>query len=208
MSLAAATAELARRDPMLAVLIAGSEPMAWRPRQADAYAALVRSIIYQQLAGRAAAAIHGRFVALFGGSGPTAAGVVALPEEALRSAGLSASKAASIRDLSQRVQDGRVDLAHVSRLGDDEVIAQLSAVRGIGVWTAQMFLMFQLRRLDVWPTGDLAVRRGYGLVHELADSPTPAELEPLGELYRPYRSVAALWCWHAVHLARAGGLIQ
>nr|MDQ6928619.1 DNA-3-methyladenine glycosylase 2 family protein [Actinomycetota bacterium] len=105
-----------------------------------------------------------------------------------------------ILDLSARIADGRVDLAHVSRLHDDEIIAQLCQVRGIGVWTAQMFLIFQLRRLDVWPTGDLAVRRGYALMHGLVDSPTPAVLAALGDAYAPYRSVAALWCWQAVHL--------
>ncbi|MFN2608456.1 MAG: DNA-3-methyladenine glycosylase [Acidimicrobiales bacterium] len=201
-SLAALTAELARRDPDLAALVARAEPMGWRPRAADPYAALVRSIVYQQLAGRAAAAIHGRFVAAVGDAGPTPEAVLATPEETLRAAGLSAAKVASILDLSARVVDGRVDLAHVSRLGDEDIVAQLSAVRGIGEWTAQMFLMFQLRRLDVWPTADLGVRRGYALVHGLAESPTPKALGPLGDLYLPYRSVAAMWCWEAVHLAR------
>jgi DNA-3-methyladenine glycosylase II len=200
-SLAAATADLARRDPNLAVFVARAGPMKWRPRQADAYAALVRSIVYQQLAGRAAAAIHGRFVALFDGASLTPGAVLAVPESLLRAAGLSGAKVTSILDLSSRIEDGRVDLAHVSRLDDDEVIAQLSAVRGIGVWTAQMFLLFQLRRLDVWPTGDLAVRRGYALMHGLADLPTPAELGALGNLFVPYRSVAALWCWEAVHIS-------
>lgn len=207
-SLAEATAELARRDPKLAAVVARSEPMQWRPRQPDPYSALVRSIVYQQLAGRAAAAIHGRFVALFDGLGLSPAAVLAAGESSLRSAGLSGSKAASILDLSARVEDGRVDLAHVSRLGDEEVIAQLCAVRGIGTWTAHMFLIFQLRRLDVWPTGDFAVRRGYALMHGLPDTPTPSVLEALGEPYVPYRSVAALWCWQAVHLSRAEGLIQ
>lgn len=201
MSLAAATTELARRDPHLAALVDRAGPMTWRPRSVDPYAALVRAIVYQQLAGRAAAAIHGRLVAVFDGNGPTPEAVLALPETSLRAAGLSAAKAASIRDLSAHVADGRVDLAHVSRLADDEVVAQLSAVRGIGVWTAQMFLIFQLRRLDVWPTGDLGVRRGYALMHGLADSPTPTVLESLGDAYVPYRSVAAMWCWEAVHLS-------
>ncbi len=201
MSLAAATAELARRDPHLAALADRAAPMTWRPRAADPYGALVRAIVYQQLAARAAAAIHGRLVAVFDGGGPTPEAVLALPETSLRAAGLSGAKAASIRDLSAHVADGRVDLAHVSRLADDEVVAQLSAVRGIGVWTAQMFLIFQLRRLDVWPTGDLGVRRGYALMHGLADSPTPKVLESLGDAYVPYRSVAAMWCWEAVHLS-------
>lgn len=200
MSLVAATEELARRDRHLAALAARAGPMKWRPRQTDPFAALVRSIVYQQLAGRAAATIQGRFLAIFGGAPLTPAAVLAVPETKLRAAGLSANKMASIIDLSTRIADGRVDLAHVSRMGDDEVIAQLSAVRGIGVWTAQMFLLFQLRRLDVWPTGDLAVRRGYGLMHGLEESPTSAALGVLGDAFVPYRSVAALWCWEAVHL--------
>lgn len=200
--MAGATEELARRDPHLAALVARSGPMRWRLRQPDPYAALVRSIVYQQLAGRAAAAIYGRFVATLATTGLTPAAVLDAPEAALRAAGLSANKTASILDLSTRVVDGRVDLAHVSRLADEEVVAQLSAVRGIGVWTAQMFLLFQLRRLDVWPTGDLAVRSGYALMHGLVDSPTAAQLVALGDVYVPYRSVAAMWCWETVHLSR------
>jgi DNA-3-methyladenine glycosylase II len=200
-SLAAATHELARRDPHLAALVARAGPMKWRPRQPDPYAALVRSIVYQQLAGRAAATIHGRFLAIFDGAALSPEAVLSVPETELRAAGLSGNKMASIIDLSARVVDGRVDLAHVSRVDDGAVIAQLSAVRGIGVWTAQMFLLFQLRRLDVWPTGDLAIRRGYAVMHALDESPTPVALGALGDAYRPYRSVAALWCWEAVHLS-------
>lgn len=200
-SLAAATAELAGRDPHLGALVEQVGPMHWRPRSADPYGALVRTIVYQQLAGRAAAAIHGRLMAVLDGARPTPEAMLALPEASLRAAGLSAAKVASILDLSAHVADGRVDLAHVSRLADDEVVAQLSAVRGIGQWTAHMFLIFQLRRLDVWPTGDLGVRRGYALMHGLPDTPTPTVLESLGQAYVPYRSVAAMWCWEAVHLS-------
>ena len=201
MSLSAATAELARRDPHLAALVEQVGPLRWRARWSDPYGALVRAIAYQQLAGTAARAIHGRFLALFDGARPEPEAVLALPDEAFRGAGLSAAKTASIRDLSQRVADGRVDLAHVSRLSDDRIVEQLSAVRGVGEWTAQMFLMFQLRRPDVWPTGDLGVRQGYALIHDLPERPTPKALEGLGDVYRPLRSVAAMWCWQAVALA-------
>jgi DNA-3-methyladenine glycosylase II len=164
------------------------------------FAALVRSVTYQQLAGAAAAAIHGRLVAALGGD-VTPEGVLALSSEALRAAGLSGNKAASLRDLSTKVLDGTVvlDPRGLSREGDEEVITRLSSVRGIGRWSAEMFLMFQLRRLDVWPTGDLGVRRGYGVAWGI-NMPTPRQLEPLGDPFRPYRTVVAWYCWRAAEL--------
>ena len=122
------------------------------------FAELARTICYQQLAGRAAAAIHGRFAALFDGP-PTPEAVLALSMEELRSVGLSGSKAASITDLAEKVDAGLVELDRMNRLPDDVVVRELILVRGIGEWTAHMFLMFQLGRLDVWPTGDYGVRR-------------------------------------------------
>jgi DNA-3-methyladenine glycosylase II len=164
------------------------------------FAALVRSVTYQQLAGAAATAIHGRLIAALGGD-VTPEGVLALSSEALRAAGLSGNKAASLRDLSSKVLDGTVvlDPRGLSREGDEEVITRLSSVRGIGRWSAEMFLMFQLRRLDVWPTGDLGVRRGYGLAWGIP-MPTPRQLEPLGDPFRPYRTVVAWYCWRASEL--------
>jgi DNA-3-methyladenine glycosylase II len=164
------------------------------------FAALVRSVTYQQLAGAAATAIHGRLIAALGGD-VTPEGVLALSSEALRAAGLSGNKAASLRDLSAKVLDGTVvlDPRGLSREGDEEVITRLSSVRGIGRWSAEMFLMFQLRRLDVWPTGDLGVRRGYGLAWGIP-MPTPRQLEPLGDPFRPYRTVVAWYCWRASEL--------
>ncbi len=150
--------------------------------------------MFQQLAGRAAAAIHGRFLEALGGPlSPEA--VLAAPEAALRGAGLSAAKLASLRDLARRVTAGEVPLDGLERLDDEEIILRLSAVRGIGRWTAEMFLIFQLRRPDVWPVDDLGVRRGYAAVHRLAAWPKPRELMRLGEAYRPYRSTAAWYCW-------------
>ncbi len=171
-----------------------------RPPQGTHFEALLRSILYQQLAGAAAAAIHGRLVkALDGRVEPGA--VLALSTETMRAAGLSANKAASIRDLAAKVTDGTVvlDPATLRREPDEEIIARLSTVRGIGRWTAEMFLMFQLRRLDVWPTADLGVRRGYALAHGIP-MPTPKELEGYGDPYRPYRSVAAWYCWRAAEV--------
>jgi DNA-3-methyladenine glycosylase II len=199
-SYAAAARELAARVPVMATLIAAAGPMHVRRSQETHFAALARAITYQQLAGAAAAAIHGRLLgALDGAVGPEA--LLALTDEQLRAVGLSANKAASLRDLAAKVLDGTVvlDPRRVARQSDEEVVLRLTAVRGIGEWTAQMFLIFQLGRLDVWPTGDLGVRRGYGLAWGIP-TPTARELGPLGDALRPYRSVAAWYCWRANEL--------
>ncbi len=198
----AATAEVARRDPALAAVIDRAGPARLRTKDPDGpFGALVRAVVYQQLAGRAAAAIHGRVRALVPGI-LTPEALLALPEEALRGAGLSAAKTASVRDLASKAAAGELALAGLARLTDEEIVARLSAVRGIGRWTAEMFLIFELRRLDVWPTGDLGVREGWRLAHGLDVQPSPAELAVLGEPLRPVRSVAAWYCWQAVHIAR------
>ncbi len=172
------------------------------PPTTDHFAALAESILYQQLAGAAAAAIHRRFVALFDHQ-LTPEAVLALPEEPLRGVGLSGSKAASIRDLASKVSDGTVPLKRMERLSDDEIVKRLTVVRGIGRWTAEMFLIFQLRRLDVWPVDDYGVRQGYALAYKLKGLPKPSELQAEGERFRPFRTVPAWYCWQAVHEARA-----
>lgn len=200
MSYAAAASQLAARVPVMATLIAAAGPMHLRRSQETHFAALARAITYQQLAGAAAAAIHGRLLgALDGAVGPEA--LLALSDEQLRTVGLSGNKAASLRDLAAKVLDGTVvlDPRRLSRQSDEEVVLRLTAVRGIGEWTAHMFLIFQLRRLDVWPTGDLGVRRGYGLAWGIP-MPTARELGPLGDALRPYRTVAAWYCWRANEL--------
>jgi DNA-3-methyladenine glycosylase II len=196
----AAAALLADRDPVLAGLVAAAGPVSLRRPSDTHFAALVRSIVYQQLAGRAAAAIHGRLVAALGGQVEPEA-ILALGEGAMRAAGLSANKTASLRDLATRVLDGAVTLEprRLARESDAEVIRRLSTVRGIGEWTAQMFLLFQLRRMDVWPTGDLGVRRGFGLAWGMP-RPTPRQLDVLGDPFRPYRSVVAWYCWRACEI--------
>ena len=196
----AAAAVLAERDPVMASLVAAAGPMRLRKPLDTHFAALVRSIVYQQLAGRAAAAIHGRLITALGERVEPEA-VLALTDEQMRAAGLSANKTASLRDLAAKVLDGTVvlDPRRLAREPDDEVIARLTAVRGIGEWTAHMFLLFQLRRMDVWPTGDLGVRKGYGLAWGVP-MPTPKQLSTLGEPLRPYRSVAAWYCWRAVEI--------
>ncbi len=195
-----AAAILAERDPVLRRLIAEAGPIQLRPPTESHLASLVRAIVYQQLAGPAAAAIHGRLLAALGGE-VTAEGLLSLSPETMRSVGLSAAKTASLHDLASKVLDGTVVLNpdQVWTESDDEVVARLSTVRGIGKWTAEMFLMFQLQRLDVWPTGDLGVRKGYGLAWGIP-TPTAKQLDPLGDPYRPYRSVLTWYCWRAAEL--------
>jgi DNA-3-methyladenine glycosylase II len=197
---AEAVAILATRDPVLAGLIAAGGPIRISRRTASHFGALVQAIVYQQLAGTAARAIHGRLVAALHDEVEPEP-LLALSDETLRAVGLSANKVRSLRDLATKVLDGTVVLSprRLARRSDEEVIASLSTVRGIGPWTAQMFLMFQLRRLDVWPVGDFGVRHGYGLAWKVP-TPTARELEPLGEPYRPYRTVVAWYCWRAVEL--------
>jgi DNA-3-methyladenine glycosylase II len=196
---------LAARDPVLAGLIAAAGPIRIGRRAGSHFAGLVEAIVYQQLAGAAATAIHGRLVAALTDDVEPEA-LLALSDETLRAVGLSANKARSLRDLATKVLDGTVVLTPrgLSRQSDDEVIARLSTVRGIGPWTAQMFLMFRLRRLDVWPVGDFGVRQGYGLAWRVP-MPTARELEPLGDPYRPYRTVVAWYCWRAVELYAGAG---
>jgi DNA-3-methyladenine glycosylase II len=191
---------LAARDAVLAGLVAEAGPMRIPRRTMSPFEALVQAIVYQQLAGPAARAIHGRLIAaLDAGVEPEA--LVALSDETLRAVGLSGAKVRSLRDLASKALDGTLVLSPrtLARQSDEEVIARLSSVRGIGPWSAQMFLIFQLRRLDVWPVADLGVRHGYGLAWKVP-TPTARELEPLGEPYRPYRTVLAWYCWRAAEI--------
>lgn len=184
------------KDPDFTRLVAAVGPIALRPRHSDNFNAVARSIVFQQLAGKAAAAIYGRFAALFEGD-PAPEALLALPEPSLRGAGLSAAKTAALRDLALKAVDGRVPFAELDPLGDDEIVERLSAVRGVGRWTAEMFLIFQLRRPDVWPVDDLGVRKGYAIAKRLPALPTPRELAAFGERFRPFRSAAAWYCWRA-----------
>lgn len=161
------------------------------------YESLTRTIAHQQLAGRAAATIWSRVRATVEGEF-TPAAVQRLDPVALREAGLSGAKVVAVLDLTARCLDGRLELERLGRMTDAAVVETLSAVRGIGPWSAQMFLMHELGRLDVWPTGDLGVRSGYARAFDLQSVPTPSHLEELGERFRPYRSVAAWYCWRAV----------
>jgi DNA-3-methyladenine glycosylase II len=191
---------LATRDPVLAGLIEAAGPIRIGRRTGSHFAGLVEAIVYQQLAGAAARAIHGRLVAAVDGDVEPEP-LLALSDEALRGVGLSGNKVRSLRDLATKVLDGTVVLSPrgLSRQSDEEVVARLTTVRGIGPWSAHMFLIFRLQRLDVWPTGDFGIRQGYGLAWKVP-TPTPRELEPLGDPYRPYRTVVAWYCWRAVEL--------
>ena len=156
---------------------------------------------FAKLAGRAAAAIHRRFVEAIGGT-VDAASILAVDTPTLRAAGLSGAKTTSLQDLAAKVADGTVSLAGLSTLGDDEIVERLVTVRGIGRWTAEMFLLFELERPDVWPVDDLGVRHGWRLIHEESELIKPKALNAAGEPFRPHRSLLALLCWHAVHVER------
>ena len=192
---------VAAADPALATFIARAGPLETRAGQGDHFRSLVRAIVFQQLAGRAAAAIHGRVEAALGGE-ITAAGILATSPETLRAAGLSTNKTASIIDLATKTLDSTVPLAGIEAFDDDEIVARLTTVRGIGRWTAEMFLLFELQRPDVWPVDDLGVRNGWSLIHGLPAMITPKALEAAGEPFRPNRSVVARYCWQAVHISR------
>lgn len=197
----AATAAISAADPMLADFISRAGPYPPRPGAGDPLASLARAIVFQQLATRAAAAIHGRFVEAIGGA-VTAEAILATEMAVLRTAGLSANKALSLLDLAAKIADGSVPLDGIESLDDDEIVGRLTTVRGIGRWTAEMFLLFELERPDVWPVDDLGVRHGWRLIHDQPEVLKPRALQAEGDRFRPFRSVVALYCWHAVHVAR------
>jgi 3-methyladenine DNA glycosylase/8-oxoguanine DNA glycosylase len=195
---AAIARHVAHADAAFAPVVKAVGPFAPRAPSADPFNALARAIAYQQLAGRAAAAIHGRFLAVFGTDLPAPATVLATPLETLRACGLSGAKAAAILDLALKFSDGTIPLERLNSMPDDEVVARLSEVRGVGRWTAEMFLLFDLRRPDVWPVDDFGVRKGWAVIHASSEMPKPRELMALGEPLRPHRSAAAWYCWRAV----------
>lgn len=192
------TRELCRRDPAFAHLVARAGPPRL-VRRGGGFATLASAIVHQQLSGRAAATIWARLARALGGR-VTAASVAAAPTAMLRAAGLSAAKAAALEDLAAHVRDGRLEPRRLARLPDEEVVARLVTVRGIGPWSAHMHLLSGLGRMDVWPVGDLGVRQGIARWRGLAAPPTPRALEALGEPYRPWRSLLAWYAWRAVEI--------
>src|SRR5215831_7379202 len=189
-----------RRDPILREAIKRIGPclMAERQRK-DHLTALVGAIVSQQLSTKAAATIFGRFVALFPDNQiPDAAAIAAQSDEALRGVGLSGQKVAYLRDLSARIADGRLDLDALDSLPDELVIERLTAVKGFGRWTAEMFLMFRLHRPDVLPVGDLGIVNAIQRLYRLRKRPDPKRITRLGEAWKPYRSVASWYLWQTL----------
>jgi len=186
---------LARRDPVIAALIRRHGPCGLAKAQhEDAFTALVHAIVSQQLSTKAAATIARRFDALFDGP-PTPAAVALVDDAQLRAVGLSAQKVRYIRDLCARISDGSLPLDRVNELADEDVILSLTRVKGIGRWTAEMFLMFRLHRPDVLPVDDLGILKAVQRAYGLRKLPRPERLTKIGEPWRPYRSVACWYLW-------------
>ena len=202
-SLDEAEAHLRAADPRMGALIdrVGPGARGFGVRADEAVPALVRAIAGQQLSVKAARTIHGRVVDLLGTVTPQT--ILAQPDEALRGAGLSRAKAAAVQDLARKALDGTVPpRAALAEMADEDVIARLVQVRGIGAWTARMFLLFTLGRPDVWAPGDLGLREGLRVMTGAEARPTPREFERAGEPFRPWRSVASWYLWRATELDR------
>jgi DNA-3-methyladenine glycosylase II len=199
-----ALAHLRASDPVMARLIdeLGEQATAPRPtadRPADHYGALVRSIVGQQLSTRAARSIYARLTDHFGGRPPAPEEVLAADPEQLRAAaGLSRAKTAYLRSLAEHVIDGSLALERLDELADEQVVAELTAIRGVGPWTAHMFLMFRLGRPDVLPVGDLGIRRAVQLRYGLADLPVAVEVARIAEPWRPWRTSACMLLWRSL----------
>jgi DNA-3-methyladenine glycosylase II len=169
-----------------------------RGRPADAYGTLVRSITGQQLSTKAAATIYGRLVDLYGGQTPTPEQILATDPEQLRAVGLSGAKAAYLRDLAEHIVDGELPVDKLAELPDEEVYERLIAVKGLGRWTVDMFLIFHLGRPDVLPVGDLGVRKAMQIEYGLDEMPKPSEMERIAEAWRPQRTLASLYLWESL----------
>jgi len=201
-----ARAALAAGDPAMAALIerVGEIDIATRLRRrseerpADAYGALLRAIVGQQLSTKAARTIYGRVLELFGGETPSPKRLLEASEEELRACGLSGRKVEYVRDLAAHVLDGELELDRLGELSDEEVIAEIVAVRGLGQWTAEMFLIFHLERPDILSGGDLGIRKAVQIEYGLAEMPTPARVLEIGEAWRPHRSLASLYLWESL----------
>ena len=190
---------LARRDPVIRDLIRRHGACGLADAQhTDPFQALVHAIVSQQLSTKAAATIAARFAGLYGGF-PTPAQVTLTSDQQLRGVGLSAQKIGYLRDLCQRISDASLPLAALDAMADDEVVAALTQVKGIGRWTAEMFLMFRLHRPDVLPVGDLGIVKAVQKAYRLRKVPTPERLTRIGEAWRPYRSIACWYLWASLH---------
>jgi DNA-3-methyladenine glycosylase II len=200
-----AVSALARADRTLARVIKQAGPFTHRPEKMQSpFQALLRAIVHQQLSGKAAATILSRVHDLCPGRARAeAAAILALSDEKLRSAGLSRGKVLAVKDLAAKTLDGTVPtVARLRKMGDEEIISRLIAVRGVGPWTAEMLLIFRLGRPDVLPTSDFGVRKGFMITYGTKDLPTAKELLAHGERWRPFRSVASWYMWRALEIAR------
>lgn len=194
---------LAASDKVMAGLIARIGPMSIEKRRrgrpkGDAYGALLRAVVGQQLSVKAAATIFDRVLALFGGRMPTAPELLYADVSELREAGLSGRKVEYLKDLAGHVVSGELEIDRLDELPDERIVAELTAVRGLGAWTAHMFLIFHLEREDVLPVGDLGIRNAVRNVYGLEAPPSPAELESLAEAWRPHRTLASLYLWESL----------
>jgi len=203
---AKARRELATADPTMGALIEriGKIDLATRLRRRseekppDAYGALLRAIVGQQLSTKAARTIYGRVLELFNGNTPSPGQLLEAGEEDLRAAGLSGRKVEYVRDLATHVLEGELELDRLEELGDEEVIEEIVAVRGLGVWTAEMFLLFHLERPDVLSGGDLGIRKAIQVEYGLEEMPAPTKVIEIGEPWRPHRSLASLYLWESL----------
>ena len=197
-----AIAALRDADPVMARLIDDHATLVRRDLKqeptGDAYGALLRSIVGQQLSTKAAASIYGRLIDIFGGHAPTPKQLLKADPEQIRSAGLSRPKVAYLRDLARHVEDGTLELARLPDLPDEEVTAQLTAIKGLGPWTADMFLMFHLRRPDILPVGDLGIRRAVQVEYRMRKLPDAKRLEKFAKPWRPHRTLACLFLWSSL----------
>ena len=196
-----AIATLKQADPVLGAVIdqVGECGLAAVQQSGDLLACVSRAIVYQQLSGKAAAAIHQRWLRLYPAA-PTAQEILDTPDEGLRGAGLSRAKAAYLRDLAQRVQDGLPSLEALAELDDEAIVQTLLPIKGVGRWTVQMLLIFRLHRWDVLPVDDLGVRAGVRRVYGLSELPTPKQVAQRGLIWQPYRSIATWYLWRSLEL--------
>lgn len=197
------------RDPVMRRLMRLAGPCTIKPvRGRTPYEALLRAVAHQQLTGKAAGTILGRFFSMYGdGRPPEPHELAATPDDALRAAGFSRAKAASLKDIAAKALDGTIpDRRRLARLGDEAIIERLGTVRGIGRWSVEMFLMFTLARPDVLPVDDYGIRNGYRLAYRKRSLPAPKALAAFGRRWAPYRTTAAWYLWRAVDLSKEGSL--
>src|SRR3954464_8955194 len=194
-----ATTHLKKVDPAMAAVIAKvGRYEGWPDTAGTHFEAVARSIVFQQLSGKAAGTIHGRFHGLYGGRPPLPSELATTSDEKLRAVGLSRQKSAYLKDLGARVTSGELPIETLHELTDDEIVAALTQVKGIGRWTAQMFMMFRLGRPDILPDLDLGIQKGIQRAYRLRKLPTPERVKKIGAKWAPYRSVASWYLWRYV----------